>query len=94
MSNYIPHYTKKKQVLERREASLRRLVEANVSISKLTEAAEHVRQSRIRVLRAERATIVPEGDGTLYDRIDARIQTLADTSVELILEEFGFAHRS
>ncbi|MFT4556974.1 MAG: hypothetical protein ACI8P0_002577 [Planctomycetaceae bacterium] len=91
MSNYVPHYTKKKMILERKEANLRRLVEAKAPVGKLTEAAEHVRQSRVRVVRAERATIVPTGDRTLYDRIDARIQTLADTPVELILDEFGVA---
>ncbi len=95
MTNYIPHYTKKKQILSRKEQALRRLVHSNAPDDKLVAAAEEVRDARVRVrvrvLRAQRATIVPKDDACKqYEKIDARIQTIAETSIAIILSEFGY----
>lgn len=89
--NYIPHYTKKKQILVRSEEALRRLIRSNATEEKLITAAENVRDARIRVLRAQRATIVPTGDAQeRYKKIDARIQRIAQTPTAVILQEFGW----
>ena len=60
MTNYIAHYTKK-QILARKEADLRRLIDSRADFTKPIEAAEDVRDARVRVVRAHRATIVPPG---------------------------------
>ena len=89
MSNYVPHYTKKKWILDRKESALQRLVDADAPADKLIAAAEDVRDARIRVLRAQRATIVPKDDAQiLYAKIDDRIQAVRDTPITSILSEF------
>ena len=45
MTNYIAHYTKKKQILARKESDLQRLIDGNVDVRKLIEAAEDVRDA-------------------------------------------------
>lgn len=92
MTNYIPHYTKKKTALERNEAKLRRLVARAAPASKVIAMAETVRESRIRVLRARRATFPPtDGPQTLrIEKINLQIQTLEETSAQQILAEFGY----
>ena len=91
MTNYIPHYTKKKQILGRKEDALRRLINSQSPDDKLIAAAEDVRDARIRVLRAQCATIVPKDDACKrYEKIDARIQIIAETSIAIILTEFGY----
>jgi len=93
MSNYIPHYTKKRQVLARKEQALRRLILRGSTREKLIAAAEEVRASRMRMLKAERATIPPKGSPE-FERmaaIDEKIQALSVTPVETILAEFGVA---
>ena len=90
MSNYVPHYTKKKRILERREDSLIRLIAAGASEEELQAAAEVVRDARVRVLEARRATIVPKDDAKkVYDRIDARIRETENTPASVILLELG-----
>lgn len=90
MTNYIPHYTKKKQILGRKESTLKRLISSNASSDKLVAAAEDVRDARVRVLRAHRATVVPKDDAqTLYDKIDRRIKSILETPIKSILAEFG-----
>ena len=92
MSNYIPHYTKKKQVLARKELALERLIARGEPRQKVVAAAEEVRDARIRVLRARRATIVPRGDAdTQFQKLDDRIQQLLSTSLDSILAEFGLS---
>lgn len=89
MSNYIPHYTKKKQILRRKEDFLRRLVSKNASQECILAAAEEVRDARIRVVRAQRATIPQTGDGQVQNnKLDARIQGIAATPLETIVAEF------
>ena len=92
MTSYVAHHTKKKQILARREAALRRLIDADAVADKLNAAAEDVRDARIRVLRVQRSIIVPKGDaGTQYAKIDAKIEVLANTPAAAILAEFGCA---
>ena len=89
MTNYVPHYTKKKQILARKEDYLRLLLIQNASPEKIFAAAKDVRDARIRVLRAQRATIAPKGDAQVqYGRLDARIQVIAAMSVGTILAEY------
>lgn len=91
MSNYIPHHTKKKQVLARKELALERLIAHREPIQKLIDAAEEVRDGRIRVLEARRSTIAPAGNADAqYQRIDEQIEELSNTSIDSILTEFGF----
>jgi hypothetical protein len=91
VTNYIPHYTKKRQILARRENALRRLISSGSPIKKLFDAAEAVRDARIRVLRAQRALIVPINDAQKdFNIIDARIQEIKDAPIEAILLEFGY----
>jgi len=55
MSNYIPHYTKKIEILHKKTEFLRRLISRGVEREKLLDAAEDVRLARIRALKAEMA---------------------------------------
>jgi hypothetical protein len=48
MSNYIPHYTKKRQILHKKEEKLRRLISHGADKERLLKAAEEVRLARIR----------------------------------------------
>jgi hypothetical protein len=91
MSNYIPHYTKKRKILRRKEEALHRLVWRGVSGPKLIRAAEEVRAARVRELQARQATIPPaDGPGAVRSaKIAAEIEALRATPVEAILEEFG-----
>ena len=92
MANYLVHHTKKKQILARKEAALQRLIDGKATSGKLMAAAEDVRDARIRVLRVQRSIIVPKGDAdTQYAKIDAKIETLSNTSAATILAEFGCA---
>jgi hypothetical protein len=92
MTNYIPHYTKKKQILARKEQKLRCLLEQSADLQKLITAAEGIRDARIRVLRAKRATIPPEGTAQVaFDRIDQEIDCLLSTAPQIILAEFGYS---
>ncbi len=92
MTNYIPHYTKKKQILGRKESALKRLISSGAPSGKLIAAAEDVRDARIRVLRAQRATVVPKDDAhMIYERIDRRIRSILEVPIESILAEFGCA---
>ncbi len=90
MANYLVHHTKKKQILARKEAALRRLIESVAPDSKLIAAAEDVRDARIRVLRVQRSIIVPKGDADAqYAKIDNKIEQIAETPATAILSEFG-----
>ena len=92
MPNYIPHYTKKKQILARKEDNLQRLIERGADRQKLLAAVEDVRDARVRVLRSRRATIPPKDDAVkLFAEIDDRIQSLLETSPEAILHQFGYS---
>ena len=91
--NYLPHYTKKRQILKRKEQELRRVIQRGGSEARLAAAAEEVRASRIRVLRAKRATILPKygPEAAPIARIDDEIQALSVMPLDAILAEFGTA---
>ncbi len=90
MTSYIAHHTKKKQILERKEAALQRLIDAGAPAAKLLTAATEVRDARIRVLRVQRSIIVPKDDADdKYAIIDRKIEVIANTSAATILAEFG-----
>ena len=90
MTSYIAHHTKKKQILARKEAALRRLIAANAPATKLVAAAERVREARIRVLNVQRSLIVPDGDVVdLYAKIDSEIAKVSSISLTTILAEYG-----
>jgi hypothetical protein len=91
MSNYVPHYTKKRAILKRKEDTLRRLINRGVNKQKLMRAAEEVRAARIRALQASLATLPPADrpDATASAWIAARIEALRATPTESILAEFG-----
>ena len=90
MTSYIAHHTKKKQILGRKEAALRRLVDSAAPAHKLIAAGQDIRDARIRVLRVQRSFIVPKDDANvLYAKIDSKIQAISETSVASILAEFG-----
>lgn len=91
MANYVAHYTKKQEIRRRREDALRRLVRCGASESEIAQAAEEVRDARIRACQARLATIPPmDGPGAaLSAKIAAEIDALRGVSVEAILEEFG-----
>ena len=93
MTNYVPHYSKKKQILARKEEALRRLISTCATSEKLLRAAEMVRDARVRVLLAQRATIRPIDDAQkLYDQIDDRILIIEATSLDSILSDFGYTY--
>ena len=92
MANYLVHHTKKKRVLARKEADLRRLIILHKPADKLIAAAEVVRDARIRVLRVQRSIIAPTGDADLqYAKIDAKIKQVTETTATVILSEFGYS---
>jgi hypothetical protein len=92
MTSYIAHHTKKKQILARKEAALQRLVDTAASAVKLVAAAQDVRDARIRVLRAQRAIIVPKAEAdVVYAKIDRKIEVIANTPASNIVAEFGGA---
>ncbi len=90
MTNYIPHYAKKKQILFRKEEVLRRLVSSGSAREWLRRVAEEVRDARIRVLRAQRSGHYSKAvRKKSTKKIDSRIQKLEEMSADAILLEFG-----
>jgi hypothetical protein len=89
MSNYIPHYTKKKQQLAHREEAMKRLLNSGASEGKLLLAAREIVDARVRVLRSQRATLPPsERNADDFAIIDGKIEAALQQSVEDILREF------
>ena len=91
MANYVAHYTKKREIMRRREDALRRLVRRGAGAPELARAAEEVRAARIRTCEARLATIPPtDGPGAAQAaRIAAEIAAHRVEPVEAILEEFS-----
>ncbi len=90
MSNYVPRYSKKRESLARKELDLRRLILRGGSEEKVIAGAEEVRASRIRALKAKRATIPPKGgpEAGRVAAIEAKIEALLAMPVAAILAEF------
>ena len=90
MANYLVHHTKKKQILHRKEAALRRLIETGALDDELLAAAAEIREARIRVLQVQRSIIIPNGDCEgKYGKVDQKINQVASLSPAEILAEFG-----
>lgn len=89
--NYIPHYTKKKQILARKRLALSRLVKEGKPLSKLLTSALAVRDAQIRVLRAQRDQIAPFAKNAhLFEKIDAKIAIAEQIPLEEILGHHGW----
>jgi chromatin segregation and condensation protein Rec8/ScpA/Scc1 (kleisin family) len=57
VSNYVPRYRKKRDILAKREQEFIRVLQRGESPEQVVEAAEEVRAAQIRVVNAERARI-------------------------------------
>ncbi|MEO6809534.1 MAG: hypothetical protein ABI353_10535 [Isosphaeraceae bacterium] len=98
MSNYVPWHGKKQETLTRREGELIRVLQRGGSDEETTRAAEEVRVSKVRALRAERMVKAERfwrrpSDGALATRL-ARIDEMiryyqAISVVEMIMEYRG-----
>jgi hypothetical protein len=90
MSNYVPHHTKKKERLANREDELLRAIHDGKSRDVLLRLAEEVRLARIRVLRAERAKLVPASKWHACNlaAFDSRLAVLAASTADAVLNEY------
>ena len=89
MANYLVHHTKKKQILQRKEEALQRLIESGATDDELLAAAAEVREARLRVLQVQRSAIIPKGDCEgKYAKIDQKIKQAASLTPAEILADF------
>jgi hypothetical protein len=89
MANYVAHYTKKIEGLERRAQKLRRMLGSGASEEKLLRAAEEVLAARVRVVRAKQALIRQTGDHEAeFARMRSAILALSAVTPEAVLAEF------
>jgi hypothetical protein len=90
MSNYVPWYGKKRAQLARRERDLLRILRRGGGERELARAAEEVRASRIRALKAERARIPPRDgpDAARLAEIGHKIRECESTPIDAIIAEF------
>lgn len=89
MSNYIPHYTKKKQQLAHREEAIKRLLKSGAAKEKLLSAAQEIVDARVRVLRSQRATLPPsERNAEDFARIEGKILAAMQQMPEEVLSQF------
>jgi hypothetical protein len=95
VSNYLPHYTKKRQSLQRKELALRRLIDRGADSIKLAFSALEVREARVQVLRARLATVPPRCDeyGELIAQLQAKIGAERVDPGD-VLREFGWTPRA
>ncbi|MGC3970248.1 MAG: hypothetical protein QM775_23835 [Pirellulales bacterium] len=88
--NYVPYYRKKIDLCREKEEALRRLIARDAAHDKLLRQAAEVRDARVRVLRARRATLVPwekcQGE---YDKLSAQMAEARQVTPESVLAEFG-----
>ena len=75
MSNYLPHYTKKKQILEKRERELRHALKNRLGETKIRRAAERVRAAQVRALESALAQVPPSQEQRFEEK---RTRLLAD----------------
>ena len=88
MTNYLPHSTKKLAILQRRELALFKLIDENAPHKKIVDAAERVRDARIRAIEASIASDGPRAGPNVHDR---HIALVRDLPTETILAYFGYA---
>jgi len=86
----MPHYTKKKDRLGAREEELLRAIRDGQPDDRLLLLAEEVRLAKIRVLRAERAKLVPASKwhASNLAALNARIERLMATTADTVLKEY------
>lgn len=90
MAGYVPWYGKKRAALVRREGDLLRLLEQDAPSDRLSRAAEEVRASWIRLLKAESSRI-DRGDGTHAERLsrlDHPMRSWGARAVKEIVSEY------
>jgi hypothetical protein len=88
MTNYLPHSSKKLAILQRRELALFKLIHENAPRKKIVDAAERVRDARIRAIEARIASDGPRAAPNIHD---THIELVRDLSIETILAYFGYA---
>ena len=90
MASFIPHHTKKKEGLVRKENALRRLIERGAGRVKLLSAAIKVRDGRIALLRAKQSRNLwgPTPNRAVFLKDEERIRALQAVTAEAVLAEF------
>lgn len=91
MTNYLPHSSKKLSILQRREQALFKLIHESASHKKIVDAAERVREARIRAIEACIASDGPRAGPNIHD---THIELVRDLPMETILAYFGYAMES
>jgi hypothetical protein len=91
MSNYLPHYAKKKQILEKRERELRHALKNNLGEAQITRAAERVRDAKIRTIESALAQIAPSLDVRFErqrEQLKVEIERWQGTATEVIVARY------
>ncbi len=90
MTNYIPHYRKKKDALEKKENELIKNIHNHVGLDKLSELAENVRAAKIRVINANVAQLRPDLDKNDQKLVKAKqdIEELQALSTDEIIRQY------
>jgi hypothetical protein len=88
MASFVPHHRKKIEQLEKRERTLKRLLDSGATREKLLAAASDVRDARIRVLRAKQNELNPMEE-VAFQRLKAKIAAIQEVPAEKILAEFS-----
>ena len=90
MTCYIRNDRKKRGTLARNERELGRVLRQGGNEREVTEAAEAVRASKVRVLNLERARILPSSDlsyAARYEEINDKIARQLSMPLETIVTE-------
>ncbi|MCA9138362.1 MAG: hypothetical protein KDB00_16440 [Planctomycetales bacterium] len=90
MTQYLPHSSKKLTTLQRRELALFKLIATDAPYQKIVQAAEAVRDARIRAIEARIASDGPRSGRNLYDD---HIDVVRELSIDVILAYFGYVRR-
>lgn len=91
MTSYVPRHAKKRERLERLEADLLRLLQADASPARLERAAVAIRDATIRAIAARRAELPPtvEHAEEIQD-LDSRMETWREIGLAEII---AYHHR-
>ncbi|MDR3639468.1 MAG: hypothetical protein P4L84_37050 [Isosphaeraceae bacterium] len=90
MSNYVPWYGKKREKLAEKKRKLRRILQHGGNERELERAAEEVRVSMVRFLRAERARIPQCGvHQARLTELDHKINACESMPIADILASYG-----
>jgi len=91
MTCYIRNDQKKRRILARNESQLLRVLRRGGSERAILEAAEAVRASTVRVLRVERARILPSSDlsyAARYKKIDSQVAECLVMPLDAIVSKY------